>query len=77
MGRLRYAPLSSAEQDTSLPIRDLEATVCERIYRDHGIRAPEPAAPSWTRWSIASAEETRSSFGSWTGSAAAHFKSAR
>jgi hypothetical protein len=67
----------SAGQDTALQIRDLEAAGCERIYRAQGIRAPEPAAPSCTRCLIASAEETRSSCGSWTGSAAAHLKSTR
>lgn len=44
-----YAPVSPAEQDTALPPRDLEAAACERIYRDHGIRALEPASPSWTQ----------------------------
>lgn len=37
MARLGYARVSTAEQDTELQIRELEATGCERIYRDHGI----------------------------------------
>ncbi|MHA7269535.1 recombinase family protein [Arthrobacter sp. HLT1-20] len=37
MTRLGYARVSTADQDTELQIRELEAAGCERIYRDHGV----------------------------------------
>lgn len=45
MTRLGYARVSSAEQDTALQIRDLEAAGCERIYRDHGISGTRTSRP--------------------------------
>lgn len=45
MTRLGYARVSSAEQDTALQIRDLEAVGCERIYRDHGVSGTRTSRP--------------------------------
>jgi DNA invertase Pin-like site-specific DNA recombinase len=49
MARLGYARVSSAEQDTTLQIRDLEAAGCERIYRDHGISGTRASRPELDR----------------------------
>jgi DNA invertase Pin-like site-specific DNA recombinase len=49
MARLGYARVSSAEQDTALQIRDLEAAGCERIYRDHGISGTRASRPELDR----------------------------
>lgn len=45
MTRLGYARVSSAEQDTTLQIRDLESAGCERIYRDHGVSGTRASRP--------------------------------
>ncbi|MHA7177341.1 recombinase family protein [Arthrobacter sp. Sr24] len=45
MTRLGYARVSTAEQDTELQIRELEAAGCERIYRDHGISGTKASRP--------------------------------
>lgn len=45
MTRLGYARVSSADQDTALQLRDLEAAGCERIYRDHGISGTRTSRP--------------------------------
>ena len=45
MTRLGYARVSTADQDTELQIRELEATGCERIYRDHGISGTKTSRP--------------------------------
>ncbi|AMM30795.1 invertase [Sinomonas atrocyanea] len=49
MARLGYARVSSAEQDTALQIRDLEAAGCERIYRDHGVSGTRASRPELDR----------------------------
>jgi DNA invertase Pin-like site-specific DNA recombinase len=41
--------VSSAEQDTALQIRDLEAAGCERIYRDHGVSGTRASRPELDR----------------------------
>ncbi|WP_434614720.1 recombinase family protein [Arthrobacter sp. A5] len=43
--RLGYARVSTADQDTELQIRELEAAGCERIYRDHGISGTKTSRP--------------------------------
>lgn len=53
--RLGYARGGTADRDTELLIRDLEAPGCAQIYRDHGSVGPSPAFPSWTRCWTASA----------------------
>lgn len=45
MTRLGYARVSTADQDTELQIRELEAAGCERIYRDHGISGTKTSRP--------------------------------
>lgn len=45
MTRLGYARVSTADQDTELQIRDLEAAGCERIYRDHGVSGTTARRP--------------------------------
>ncbi|MHA7178163.1 recombinase family protein [Arthrobacter sp. Sr24] len=45
MTRLGYARVSTADQDTELQIRELEAAGCERIYRDHGISGTKTTRP--------------------------------
>ena len=45
MTRLGYARVSTADQDTELQIRELEAAGCERIYRDHGISGTKASRP--------------------------------
>ncbi|GAA4655717.1 recombinase family protein [Arthrobacter cryoconiti] len=37
MTRLGCARVSTVDQETEMQIRELEATGCERICRDHGI----------------------------------------
>jgi DNA invertase Pin-like site-specific DNA recombinase len=37
MTSLGYARVSTADQNTELQIRELDAAGCERIYRDHGV----------------------------------------
>lgn len=49
MARLGYARVSSAEQDTALQIRELEAAGCERIYRDHGVSGTRASRPELDR----------------------------
>ena len=49
MARLGYARVSSAEQDTALQIRELEAAGCERIYRDHGVSGTRTNRPELDR----------------------------
>lgn len=45
MTRLGYARVSTADQDTELQIRELEAAGCERIYRDHGVSGTAASRP--------------------------------
>jgi DNA invertase Pin-like site-specific DNA recombinase len=45
MTRLGYARVSSAEQDTAMQLRELEAAGCERIYRDHGVSGTRTSRP--------------------------------
>ncbi|MCU6482748.1 recombinase family protein [Arthrobacter sp. A2-55] len=45
MTRLGYARVSTADQDTELQIRELEAAGCERIYRDHGVSGTKASRP--------------------------------
>lgn len=45
MTRLGYARVSTADQDTELQIRELEAAGCERIYRDHGVSGTTASRP--------------------------------
>ncbi|MCY0905778.1 recombinase family protein [Arthrobacter sp. H14-L1] len=45
MTRLGYARVSTADQDTEMQIRELEAAGCERIYRDHGISGTKTSRP--------------------------------
>ncbi|MBG0741723.1 recombinase family protein [Paeniglutamicibacter antarcticus] len=49
MTRLGYARVSTADQDTELQIRELEASGCERIYRDHGISGTKTSRPELNR----------------------------
>lgn len=45
MTRLGYARVSTADQNTELQIRELQATGCERIYRDHGVSGTQTSRP--------------------------------
>ncbi|MCZ2404431.1 recombinase family protein [Paenarthrobacter sp. Z7-10] len=45
MTRLGYARVSTADQDTELQIRELEAVGCERIYRDQGVSGTKASRP--------------------------------
>jgi DNA invertase Pin-like site-specific DNA recombinase len=45
MTRLGYARVSTADQDTELQIRELEAAGCERVYRDHGVSGTKASRP--------------------------------
>lgn len=45
MTRLGYARVSTADQDTELQIRELEAAGCERIYRDRGVSGTKTSRP--------------------------------
>ena len=45
MTRLGYARVSTADQDTELQIRELDAAGCERIYRDHGVSGTKTSRP--------------------------------
>lgn len=45
MTRLGYARVSTADQDTELQIRELEAAGCERIYREHGVSGTKISRP--------------------------------
>lgn len=45
MTRLGYARVSTADQDTELQIRELEAAGCERIYRDQGVSGIKTSRP--------------------------------
>ncbi|WP_196828848.1 recombinase family protein [Frigoribacterium sp. CG_9.8] len=45
MTSLGYARVSTADQNTELQIRELEAAGCERIYRDQGISGTKASRP--------------------------------
>lgn len=45
MTRLGYARVSTADQDTELQIRELEAAGCERVYRDQGVSGTKASRP--------------------------------
>lgn len=45
MTSLGYARVSTADQNTELQIRELEAAGCERIYRDHGVSGTTRSRP--------------------------------
>jgi DNA invertase Pin-like site-specific DNA recombinase len=42
---LGYARVSTADQNTELQTKELEASGCERIYRDHGISGTKASRP--------------------------------
>jgi DNA invertase Pin-like site-specific DNA recombinase len=45
MTKLGYARVSTADQNTELQIRELEAAGCERVYRDQGISGTTTSRP--------------------------------
>lgn len=49
MARLGYARVSLADQNTDLQIRELEASGCERIYKDQGISGTRVSRPELDR----------------------------
>ncbi|MET4783131.1 recombinase family protein [Glaciihabitans sp. UYNi722] len=46
---LGYARVSTADQNTELQIRELEAAGCSRIYRDHGVSGTKTSRPELDR----------------------------
>jgi DNA invertase Pin-like site-specific DNA recombinase len=45
MTKIGYARVSTADQNTELQIRELEAAGCERIYRDQGVSGTTTSRP--------------------------------